>query len=412
MKGVSVAYYLIHNMAKGVNYHELDLCAAANFASAASFNGVEQIIYLGGLADPKTEIGLHMRSRIQTGDVLRQGTVPVTEFRASLIIGSGSISFEMIRYLTEQFPILLGPRWLNNLSQPIAIKNVMDYLLAALEIPECKGKIFEIGGPEVMSYANTMSEYARLRGLKRRLFLFPVAPVRLMAFWVDKLTPVPENIAAPLIDSMRSDSVVQNNEAWEIFQHIQLQGYQEAVCDALSQLTPLKTEAIWNNSFIPVIITKHAGFFIDFRQIHVQASAEAVYQTFTQLGGKKGWLYLNGLWKLRGVLDRFLGGPGMRGRQDELREGQVVDYYRVELLEPDHMMRLRAELKAPGAGWMEWQVKAQPDHGTILSQTAYFAPKGTIGFLYWYVLFLLHQEVFAGLIKRIAQRAMEIHRTR
>jgi uncharacterized protein YbjT (DUF2867 family) len=411
MKNVSVAYYLIHNMSKGRNYPLLDLSSAANFAGAASICNVEQIIYLGGLADPSSQIGLHMRSRLQTGEILRQGNVPVTEFRASVIIGPGSISFEMIRYLTEQFPILFGPRWLNNLSQPIATKNVLDYLLAALETPACRGKILEIGGPEVMTYANTMLEYARLRGLKRRLITLPVAPVKLMAYWVDKLTPIPQRIAAPLIDSMQADSVVLNFETQNFFPNIRLQEYRAAIKDALSQLSPLQLEPIWDNGFNPVIILKHAGFFIDFRQIYVQVSCEAVYQVFTQLGGKWGWLYLNWLWKLRGLFDRFIGGPGMRGRQDEIEEGEVVDFYRVERLEQGQRMRLRAELKAPGAGWMEWQVKPQPDNGSILSQTAYFAPKGTLGFLYWYLLSFIHQKVFAGLIRNIARRASKIKPT-
>ena len=408
MKDVSAAYYLIHNMSQGRNYPVLDLSSAANFTAAASSNHVEQIIYLGGLADPSSQIGMHMRSRLQTGEILRQGNVPVTEFRASVIIGPGSISFEMIRYLTEQFPILFGPRWLHKLSQPIATQNVLDYLLAALETPACRGKILEIGGPEVMTYANAMLEYARLRGLKRRLIIFPIVPVKLMAYWVDKLTPIPERIAAPLIDSMRSDSVVMNFEARKVFPNIRLQKYQAAVSDALSQLSPRQIEPIWDNGFNPVIILKHAGFFIDFRQIQVQVSSQVVYQSFTQLGGKWGWQYLDWLWKLRGLCDRFLGGPGMRGRRDEIEEGEVVDFYRVEKLEQGRMMRLQAELKAPGSGWMEWQVKPHLDSGSILSQTAYFAPKGTLGFLYWYLLSFIHRKVFAGLLRNIARRASKI----
>jgi uncharacterized protein YbjT (DUF2867 family) len=412
MEDVSAAYYLIHSMARGQHYHELDLTAASAFASAASAAGVEHIIYLGGLADPDASIGLHMRSRIQTGSILRQGSVPVTEFRASLIIGPGSISFEMIRYLTEQFPFLVGPRWLHNHAQPVAVQNVLDYLLAALETPACRGKVIEIGGPHILTYAETMLEYARLRGLKRRLLTLPVIPVRLMAYWVDKLTPISETIAAPLIDGMRSDSVVRDNVALQIFPDIQTLDYQAAVSCALRQLSPAQIEPTWSSSPVSDIIVKHAGFLIDFHQIHVEASPEAVYLACTRLGGKQGWLYLDGLWKLRGLLDQLIGGPGMRGRQDELSEGQVVDFYQVEALEPGQMVRLRAEVKAPGEGWMEWKVKAQPEGGTILSQVAYFAPKGMPGFLYWYLLYPVHRLVFAGLIKEIARRAVEIHQTK
>lgn len=414
MEGVSTAYYLIHSMAQGRRYHKLDLSAAGNFASAAITASVEHIIYLGGLADPNTKIGLHMRSRIQTGDVLRQGRVPVTEFRAGVIIGPGSISFEMIRYLAEQFPLLVGPRWLHNRSQPIATQNVLDYLLAALETPDCMGKIFEIGGPNILTYAEAMLEYARLRGLKRRLLTLPIAPIRLMAYWVDKLTPVPVRIAAPLIEGMRSDSVVRDDAAQRVFPHIQPSDYEAAVSSALSQLSPTQIEPVWNSSSSPVIIIKHAGFLIDFRKICVEATPAAVYQAFTGLGGKHGWLYQDGLWKLRGLLDWLMGGPGMRGRQDEteLRLGQVVDFYRVEALEPGQMLRLRADLKAPGDGWMEWQVRPQPTGDAQLSQGAFFAPKGLPGFLYWYILYPVHRLVFAGLINRIARLAIEIQQSK
>jgi uncharacterized protein YbjT (DUF2867 family) len=410
MQGVWSAYYLIHSMSRGHHYHELDLSAADDFASAASATGVAHIIYLGGLADPNANIGLHMRSRIQTGDVLRQGRVPVTEFRAGVIIGPGSISFEMIRYLTEQLPFLVGPRWLHNRSQPIATQNVLDYLLEALDIPECRGKIFEIGGPDVLTYAGSMLEYARLRGLRRRLFTVPVAPVRLMAYWVGKLTPVPATIAAPLIDGMRSDSVVADDAARQVFQNIQPLGYQAAVSRALSLLSPAQIDPVWSSSASPVIITKHAGFLIDFQQVRVAASPSSVFQVLMDLGGKNGWLYLDGLWRLRGWMDWFMGGPGMRGRQagTALYPGQAVDFYRVEVLQQDKLVRLYSEMKAPGEGWMEWQVKPQPEGAALLSQTAFFAPKGVFGFLYWYLLFPVHRLVFAGLIQKIARRAVQI----
>jgi uncharacterized protein YbjT (DUF2867 family) len=410
MEGASKAYYLIHSMSQGKHYHELDLAAAANFAAAASAAGVEHIIYLGGLADPNADIGLHMRSRIQTGNTLRQGSVPVTEFRASLIIGPGSISFEMIRYLTEQIPFLVGPRWLHNQSQPIATQNVLEYLLAALETPSCKGKVFEIGGPQILAYAEAIQEYARLRGLKRRLVTLPVIPIWLMAYFVGKLTPVPGRIAAPLIDGMRSDSVARDDAARQIFPAIQPIDYQAAVTCALSQLSPAKIEPVWRNGAAPGII-KHAGFLIDFQQVRVKATPQAVYHAFIHMGGKWGWLYLNGLWKLRGWLDQLLGGPGLRGRPDEedLSVGQVNDFYCVEALEPGRMLRLRSELKAPGEGWMEWEVNAQPEGDALLSQIAFFAPKGAGGFLYWYGLYPVHRFIFMGLVKQLARKASGIH---
>lgn len=413
MENVSTAYYLIHSMASGQHYPERDIQAAHTFASAAASAGVEHIIYLGGLADPRAEIGNHMRSRIQTGDTLRQGAVPVTEFRASLVIGSGSISFEMIRFMTEQMPVLIGPRWLRNHTQPIAVQNVLDYLLAALENPAARGQIYEIGGKDVMTYAETMLAYARLRGFSRRILVLPTIPLQFMAFGVDLMTPVPKRIASPLIDGMQSDSIVRDRQAQDIFQHIHLLDYESAVGAALKMDTPSQIEPVWDHGEDSVRVIKHEGFFIESRQIHLNASPEAIYLAFTRLGGKHGWLYLNGLWQLRGMLDQMIGGPGMRGRSDheQLKEGATIDFYRVEAVEPDHMIRLRTELNTPGVGWMEWRASPRPGKTTLFSQIAFFAPKGMLGFLYWYLLFFIHRLIFAGLFRKLIQRASKIEQT-
>ena len=235
LQGISTAYYMIHSMASGMRYYERDISAAHNFAAAASASGVEHIIYLGGLADPVADIGRHLRSRLQTGDALRQGIVPVTEFRASPIIGPGSTAFEMIRYLTERLPILVGPRWLYNRVQPVAIQNVLEYLLAAMERPTCRGQIYEIGGQDVISYAEMILTYARLRSLERRLLVLPGLPIWLMAFLVDKLTPIPAIIARPLIEGLRGDSVVRDRAARRVFPDIQPIGYPLAISTALKE---------------------------------------------------------------------------------------------------------------------------------------------------------------------------------
>jgi uncharacterized protein YbjT (DUF2867 family) len=235
LKGISTAYYLVHSMASGSGYNLRDIQAASNFASAASSNGLEQIIYLGGLANPAQNIGRHMRSRLMTGETLRQGSVPVTEFRASVIIGPGSTSFEMIRFLTEQLPVLIMPRPLNNRVQPIAIQNVLEYLLAAMETPPCRGQSFEIGGTDILTFAGLIRTYARIRGLKRKVLIVPWLPLWLMAYVVDLLTPVSRRIASPLIDGMRSDSVVRTKLEDQIFESISLLGYEAAVIAALSQ---------------------------------------------------------------------------------------------------------------------------------------------------------------------------------
>jgi uncharacterized protein YbjT (DUF2867 family) len=408
MQGIYAAYYFIHNMTVGRNYFEKEIESARNFSSVAAASGLEHIIYLGGLADPNKDIGLHLRSRIQTGNTLRQGSVPVTEFRASLIIGSGSISFEMIRYLCEQFPLLVGPPWINNRAQPIAIQNVLDYLVAALENPDCRGKIYEIGGKDILTYAETMAVYARLRGLSRRILALPGMPVNLMARVAGRVTPVPARIAGPLLGGMRSDSVVHDDAAGRDFPHIRPLDYETSVRQALERLSPTCLETGWENGAASFRI-KQEGFFIEGQRIHIDARPEAAYRVITALGGRDGWLYLDGLWKLRAFFDRLVGGPGLRARTTAqvLGVGNILDFYRVEALEPDRLMRLRAELKAPGLGWMEWHIRPQSEGGLSLIQIAYFAPKGVPGFLYWYLLLPFHRLVFSGLIRAIARRIAE-----
>jgi uncharacterized protein YbjT (DUF2867 family) len=409
MQGIYAAYYFVHNMNSGQNYFELEIDSAQHFASTASANGVEHIIYLGGLADPDKNIGKHLQSRIQTGTTLRQGNVPVTEFRASLIIGSGSISFELIRYLTEQFPILIVPSWIDNHTQPIAIQNVLDYLVAALENQAYRGKIYEIGGQNILTYAETIYTYARLRGLKRRIIILPGLPVALMAKIAGVLTPVPSRIAGPLLGGMRSDSVVRLEDAVRDFSSIKPLPYETSVKLALEHMSPDCIEMSWENGESSFKI-KQQGFFIEGRRAHINANPSTVYQTITKLGGISGWLYLDGLWKLRGFFDRMSGGPGLRGRRstNELVEGDVLDFYRVEALELNRLVRIKAELKAPGLGWMEWRIQPQSDGSTSLLQIAYFTPIGIQGFLYWYLLLPVHRLVFSGLLKALTRRAVEI----
>jgi len=405
MRGVSTAYYLIHNMSSGPDYFEMEIDSARNFASFAEAAGVGQIIYLGGLAERKGDIGLHLRSRLQTGDTLRQGRVPVTEFRASLIIGSGSISFEMIRYLTEQLPILPGPGWMHNYTQPIAIQNVLEYLLAALDNSQCLGKIYEIGGKDILTYADTLSVYARLRGLKRRIVILSGLSEILMARLAGKLTPVPARIAGPLLGGMRRDSVVKDLSASRDFPQIHPLDYEASVLQALEHMSPNCFDLVSKKRPSSYTI-KQEGLFIEGRSILLKSHPGTAYQEIINLGGKNGWLFLDGLWKLRGFADRVLGGPGLRGRRtpNELIEGDILDFYRVEALEGNRLIRLKAELKAPGQGWMEWRILPQSEGGVLVSQIAYFAPLGLTGFLYWYALLPVHRLVFAGLLRAIARR--------
>jgi uncharacterized protein YbjT (DUF2867 family) len=408
-QGVTTAYYLVHNMSSGQDYIEKETESACNFISAAEIAGIDHIIYLGGLADPDREIGSHLRSRIRTGDALRRGGIPVTEFRASLIIGSGSISFEMIRYVIEQLPVCVSRRWALNRTQAIAIQNVLDYLLSALENPACRGRIYEIGGRDVLTYEEAMLVYARMRGLKRLLVRLPWLPLNGMAYLASKLSRVPLRIARPLIEGMRSDSIVSNDLAQQDFPEIQLIDYKTSVRQALDCLTPACIECEWENSRSSFRI-RQQGFFVEAQNKHLDIKPEAVFRAVTGLGGENGWLYLDWIWRLRGVADKLVGGPGLRGRKTNgtIREGDILDFYRVELLELGRRMRLRAELKAPGLGWMEWRITPETGGIIALTQIAYFAPKGLAGNLYWYTLLPFHRLVFSGLIKAIAHRAREI----
>lgn len=407
LAGVDSAYYLIHNMTAGEGYTNLEQNGAQNFAQAAGQEGVKHIIYLGGLADPSRKISYHMRSRINTGEGLRKGSVPVTEFRAGVIVGPGSISFEMIRFMTELMPVILGPVWLQNRAQPIAAQNIFDYLLAALENQPDQSQVIEIGGPDSMSYAELMLTYAKLRGLWRKYVVLPGIPLWFMALGVEWMTPVPAVIATPLVDGMRSASVVQEESARQVFPNVRLIGYEEAVKNSLGQLHPERIEPVWRDCDRPVKVMKHEGFFIDHRCLQVRVAPESVFKVISLMGGEYGWPYANWLWVFRSWLDRLVGGVGGRGRHDKLKVGDNLDFYRIETIEEGRLLRLHSELKAPGQGWMEWRVETV-EGVTILSQTGFFAPRGLPGFLYWYLLGPFHKLVFRGSIKAIARKSEKI----
>lgn len=407
MLGVSSAYYLVHNMSSGRHYVERDMESARNFTAKAEEAGVNHIIYLGGLANMGEKIGRHMQSRIDTGNTLREGRTPVTEFRASLIIGSGSISFEMIRYLTEQLPVIPAPAWLHNRVQPISVENVLDYMVAALEDETSRGKIYEIGGEDVITYLETLTTYASLRGLKRSIIILPYLPVPLLAYFASKLTPVPMHITQPLIEGMRSSSVVKDGSALKDFPGVRLIDYRTAVQKALDRLVPSYLELKEKKKEGSYRMIQE-GFQVEIQRVEFEGDPLQVYQTLTNLGGRKGWLYLNWIWKVRGLIDRLLGGPGMRGRPltGLLAEGDQIDFYQVETLRPGRMMRLKSELKAPGAGWMEWRVHPRAEGRVELEQIAYFIPHGLPGFLYWNILRPVHLIVFKGMIRAIARQSV------
>jgi len=417
MQGVEVAYYLVHSLAAGSGFRERDLSAARNFAAAAQQAGVQRIIYLGGLGDPQTTLSPHLRSRQQTGEALRQSGVPVTEFRAGVIVGPGSLSFEMIRHLTERLPVMITPRWVYTRTQPIAIQNVLEYLSAALETPESSGETIEIGGADIVTYAELMQSYARARGLRRLMLPVPVLTPRLSSHWVYLVTPIPAAIAQPLIEGLRNEVIVHDDSAKQLFPSIHPVSSSEAVQAALDKLEAAAVETSWNDALVtsqpdmpPVVLTTQEGMILEQRQMLVPAPPETVYRSFTGLGGQRGWLYWNWAWRLRGWLDWLVGGVGFRGgRRDpeDVRTGDAVDFWRAEAVEPGRLLRLRSEMKLPGRAWLQFQVKLQSDGSSLLQQTAYFAPKGLAGLAYWYGLYPLHQVIFSGMIRKVAERALQ-----
>ena len=414
-EGIESAYYLIHSMGEHADFGQRDLDAARNFGNAARSAGVQHIIYLGGLGDPDSELSEHLRSRQQTGDKLRESGVPVTEFRAGIIVGSGSVSFEMIRYLAERLPVMICPRWVFTRTQPIAIRDALKYLVAALETPQSKNKIVEIGGQDILTYREMMLIYARLRGLRRYIIPIPLLTPHLSSYWVHLVTPIPSNIAHPLIKGLRNEVILRDQSAQRLFPQIQPMHYEAAVTLALSRLEAGDVETIWSDALVssqwdtpPVALTTQDGMLIEQRQRVVDASPAAIYREFTALGGQRGWLALNPLWRLRGFLDRLAGGVGFRrGRRhpSDLRVGDAVDFWRVEAIEPGRLMRLRAEMRVPGRAWLQFKAEPLTAHQTQLIQTAYFAPKGLLGLLYWYLLYPLHGYIFSRLIGKLAERA-------
>jgi uncharacterized protein YbjT (DUF2867 family) len=394
LQGIHTAYYLIHNMSLGRGYTAREREGAHNFAAAAEAGGIEHIIYLGGLADHRRGISPHMSSRIETGASLRQGGVPVTEFRAGVIAGSGSISFEMIRFMTELFPVIPAPVWLKNRSQPIAVHNVMDYLLAALEHWDGQDHVYEIGGPKITNYLELMLSYARARGHRRGVVLLPYVPLWLMAAGVNLMTPVPYPIAYALLGGLSHDSVVVHDEARDAFPEVRLLDFDTAAREALTHLHPHRIERTWEDDESRRKVFKHEGFFIDHRFLNVNATPREVFKVIADMRSGNGWPDAGWLWKLRGWLEGRVAGRA------------ASEVCKVDVFEPEHLLLLKSQLKAPGEGWIEWRVSAR-EGGARLSQTAYFAPRGLPGFIYWALFHPWRAHVLRGLLRAIAKLAGE-----
>ena len=386
MAGVHTVYYLIHSMGSPGSFEAQDRVAAQNFAQAARAAGVQRIVYLGGLGDDTHQLSAHLRSRHEVGEILKSTGVCVIEFRASIVIGSGSLSFEMVRVLVDRLPVMIAPRWVSVAAQPIAIADLVAYLIAALDLPAGENRIFEIGGADRVSYGGLMKEYARQRRLKRLVISVPFLSPRLSSLWLGLVTPLYVRVGRKLIDSIRHPTVVNDQASLREFK-IRPCGIREAMEAAIAAIGPYA--------------------FIDSRTIHVQVSTKNAFAPIRRIGGDTGWYYANWLWAFRGLLDQVAGGVGIRrGRRDpeSLRVGDTVDFWRVEAIKPDRLLRLAAEMKLPGRAWLEFEVTSDST-GSVIRQTATFDPIGLLGRAYWYCVFPLHHFVFGGMLRGIAAHA-------
>jgi uncharacterized protein YbjT (DUF2867 family) len=415
MEGIRYAYYLIHSMGSGNNFHQYDIDAAHNFGTQAKTSGVERIIYLGGLGDPEESLSQHLTSRHETGTALRSTGIPVTEFRAAVVVGSGSMSFEMIRYLVERLPTMICPRWVYTKVQPIGITDLLEYLSTALQIPETTNQIIEIGGKDVTTYGDMMLGFAKARGLRRLLIPVPVLTPRLSSYWIHWITPIPSSLSGPLIEGLRNEVIVKTPTARRLFPSIHPMDYISAVTLTLNDLDAGRidtswSDALWDSTCLTSTLELEAqsGIILERRRLSIAASPETVYRVFTEIGGARGWYFANWLWQIRGVVDRVIGGVGLRrGRRhpNELRMGDAVDFWRVEHLQPGTSVRFKAEMKLPGKAWLQFTATAQHDNSTVLEQIVGFAPKGLSGLMYWYALYPIHRIIFHGLIRSIKSRA-------
>jgi uncharacterized protein YbjT (DUF2867 family) len=389
LEGVHSAYYLVHSMGGGRDFAEMDRRAAGNFGRAAARAGVKRIIYLGGLTDDSAPLSTHLKSRAETGNVLRASGVPVIELRASIIIGAGSLSFEMIQALVERLPVMICPRWISTLTQPIAVDDVLGYLEAALNLPDGTAGVFEIGGPDVVSYGDMMREYARLRGLRRLLLPVPVLTPHLSGLWLALVTPAQARVGRALVEGLRNSTIVRSTAADDMF-GIRPMPLHEAFVKAIDDGAAARRKS-------------------DTRTVVVEAPAAAAFAPVRRIGGATGWYFGSLLWTARGWLDRLFGGVGMsRGRSDPdtCHVGDTIDGWTVEAYEPDRRLRLAADLKLPGRGWLEFEVTPLTRERSTIRQTATFDPRGILGRAYWYTVFPLHCLMFRGMLNAIAGRAL------
>ncbi len=411
MAGVDSAYYLVHSMGSTGGFEEEDRRAAKIFARAAREAGVRRIIYLGGLGRGG-KLSRHLASRQEVGRILRDSGVPTIEFRASIIIGSGSVSFEMIRALVDRLPVMITPRWVRISAQPIAIEDVIAYLMAALDLEVDGSAIFEIGGADRVSYGDIMLEYAHQRGLRRLMIPVPILSPWLSSLWLGLVTPVYARVGRKLIDSITHETVVEDDLALRLFD-IRPRGIREAIERALRNEDQEIAETRWSDALSSAGQARAWGGvrlgsrLVDSRVASVPHPPPQAFRPIRRIGGETGWYYANWLWRLRGFMDLLVGGAGMRrGRRNPewALLGDTVDFWRVEVFEPDRLLRLSAEMKLPGRAWLQFEVEGD-ESGSTIRQTSIFDPSGLMGLLYWYLLYPLHSRVFAGMLRGIVRAA-------
>lgn len=414
MQGIDTAFYFVHSMGSKTDFENEDRQAATNFTRAAKSAGVERIIYLGGLGNRDSHLSKHLRSRQETGDVLRSSGVQVIELRASIVIGSGSLSFEMVRALTERLPFMICPKWVRVAAQPIAIEDLLTILLESIELPGNDSRIFEIGGPDQVTYGQLMQEYARQRGLRRWMIPVPFLSPYLSSLWLGLVTPLYARVGRKMIDSMKNATVVSNNLAEVVF-NVKPQSVPSAIARALVNEDREFAETRWSDSLSsagkPATWggVRFGSRLVDSRTAVVDLPPKAVFAAIQSIGGQTGWYYGNWMWNVRGFLDLLVGGIGIRrGRRHptEVQVGDVIDFWRVEAFEPNRFMRLRAEMKVPGRAWLEFEVTGN-EHQSTVRQTALFDPVGLFGLCYWYSLYPAHQFVFAGMLRNMLQAARQ-----
>ena len=413
MQGVHTAFYLVHSMGSSGDFEEQDRIAATNFREAADRAGIRRIVYLGGLGDPTERLSRHLRSRHETGRILSSGAAQVVEFRASIILGSGSLSFELVRSLVERLPVMLCPRWVQAAAQPIGIEDILAYLEGALELEDPRSRVFEIGGPEMVSYAGVMKQYAEIRGLTRWLIPLPLLTPRLSSLWLGLVTPIYARVGRKLVESLRHPTVVRDDRALRVFQ-VKPLGVRESIDRALANEDRELAETRWSDALSAggAGETSWGGVrfgsrLIDSRAVKVGVAPVEAFRPIQRIGGAIGWYHANLLWRVRGFLDLLVGGVGLRrGRPDpeNLGVGDPLDFWRVEEIDPPRRLRLRAEMKVPGRAWLEFDVE-EDGEGSTIRQTASFDPLGLSGLVYWYALFPLHRYVFSGMLGAIASEA-------